>query len=137
MKRVLIAGALLLLTGCVSYGEKLQSWQNQPVASLVSSWGPPQSFYELPDGGQVIQYSRSGNMVLPGATYTTPQTTYHNGTASAYGSGGYANANYNGTSTTYVQHQNPDIDIALSCVTQFTVSPSGYIVSYTWRGNNC
>jgi hypothetical protein len=76
-------------------------------------------------------------MVLHGATYTVPQTSYTNGTASAYGTGGYASGNYSGTTTTYVQQKNPDVNIPLSCTTNFTVSPDGYITDFTWRGNNC
>ena len=76
-------------------------------------------------------------MVLPGATVSVPQTSYSTGTASAYGTGGYASGNYSGTTTTYVQQKNPDVNIPLSCTTNVTVSPTGEILSFSWRGNNC
>lgn len=137
MKKVLASLTMLAVAGCASYGERLEPLRGQHVSALVGSWGPPQSSYQLPDGSQVLQYARSSNMVLHGATYTVPQTSYTNGTASAYGTGGYASGNYSGTTTTYVQQKNPDVNIPLSCTTNFTVSPDGYITDFTWRGNNC
>lgn len=139
MKKIVWAAALVAgLGGCAHYQKKLDTWVGQPVGALVQSWGPPQSSYNLPDGSQVIQYAQRGNMVLPGTTYTTPQTTYQQGTVNAYGSnGGYATANYTGTSTTYQQRSTPATLIATSCTTNFTVNSSGYISAWSYNGNNC
>lgn len=137
MKKIFTCIAMLAMAGCASYGERLEPLRGQHVSALVGAWGPPQSSYQLPDGSQVLQYARRGNMVLPGATYTVPQTSYTNGTASAYGGGGYASGNYYGTTTTYVQQKNPDLNIALSCTTNFTINPDGYITGFNWSGNNC
>ncbi|WP_440984939.1 hypothetical protein ACQHIH_16135 [Xanthomonas sontii] len=137
MNKSILALALVMLSGCASYKTKLESWQGQPVGALIAAWGPPQSSYDLPDGSQVIQYIQSGNMTLPGMTYTMPQTTYQQGNVSAYGSNGYANGTYSGTSTSYVQQRMPDTNISLSCTTQFTVNPGGVITGFSYRGNNC
>lgn len=47
-----------------------------------------------------VQYTGTNTGSIPITTPTT-STTYSSGTASAYGSGGYARGNYSGTSTTY------------------------------------
>lgn len=137
MKRVWLL-AVVALAGCAAgFEKKLQTWVGAPVDSLVSSWGPPQSAFPLNNGGQVIEYSRSGSMTLPGAMYTTPQTTHHSGTASIYGTGGSATGNYQGTSTTYVTQRGPSTNINLNCVVRFTVDSAGYITKWAWQGNNC
>jgi len=139
-KLIATAFGALLLTSCATtanYEAILNSWLGQPVDNLVSSWGPPQSSFTLSNGGQVLEYSDQRNMQMPGYSYTTPQTTYQSGTVSAYGSGGSAYGNYSGTSTTYVQHQTPGYNIALSCKTRITVNSRGVITNWAWQGNNC
>lgn len=125
----------LITSGCSSLETRMDSWLGVHVDELVSSNGPPDSTYPLSSGGHVLQYSRSRQMVMPGITYTTPQTTYHNGTASAYGTGGYASGSYSGTSTTYVQKSSPATVLDLSCTTRFTVSKDGYITAWSTRGS--
>jgi hypothetical protein len=141
MKRlVFVCVAMGLLAGCATTGKykaALDSWVGSSADSLVSSWGPPESSYRLSDGGEVLQYSRQGDMHMPGYSYTTPQTTYQNGSVSAYGTGGSAYGTYNGTSTTYVQHQTAGFNIHMSCVTRFTVNPSGIITRWSFHGNAC
>lgn len=140
MKRVAIIAVAMTLGGCATaakYEAKLNSWVGQPADALVSSWGPPQSSYQLHSGGQVLQYSGQRSLQMGGGTYTTPQTTYNSGTVNAYGNGGFAQANYNGTSTTYVQHQNPTYNINLHCSTRFTTDSRGTIVSWAYEGNDC
>ena len=48
------------------------------------------------------QFAQTVSGVIPITTFS-PQTTYTSGTVNAYGSGGFATGNYNGTSTTYNQ----------------------------------
>jgi hypothetical protein len=103
----------------------------------VSSWGPPQGAFKLSDESTVIEYEDSRNAQIGRYTYTVPQTTYQSGTASAYGSGGYAYGNYSGTSTTYVQKQTPVYNINLWCKTRFTINPQRIITRWSWEGNNC
>ena len=140
MKKQIFVLAMLALGGCATtanYEAILQSWIGQPVDSLVASWGPPQSSFQLNNGGQVLEFSDQRNMQMPGYSYTSPQTTYHSGTASAYGTGGSATGTYSGTSTTYVQQQTPGYNIALSCKTRITVDSNGIITNWAWQGNNC
>ncbi len=141
MKKLFAIGiSAILLAGCATtanYEAILRSWVGQPVDNLVSSWGAPQSSFKLSNGGQVLEYSNQRNMQMPGYSYTTPQTTYQNGTVSAYGSSGSAYGTYSGTSTTYVQHQTPGYNIALSCSTRITVNSNGIITNWAWQGNNC
>jgi hypothetical protein len=140
MKKLITLVVSCILGGCATtanYEAILQSWIGQPVDNLVSTWGPPQSSFTLSNGGQVLEYSDQRNMQMPGYSYTTPQTTYQSGNVSAYGSGGSAYGTYSGISTTYVQHQTPGYNIALSCKTRITVDSNGVITNWAWQGNNC
>lgn len=132
---------LLAVGGCATtanYEKILQSWVGAHVDRLVTSWGPPQSSFRLSDGAQVLEYTNQRTVQGGGYTYTQPQTTYHSGSASAYGTyGGYASGTYSGTSTTYVQRQTPVYNIPLTCKTRFTVNPQGIITNWAWEGNNC
>ena len=137
--------ALVLLVftvgGCATtanYEKILDSWVGGHVDRLVMSWGPPQSSYQLSDGGQILEYHRSRTIPIGGYTYSVPQTTYHSGTASLYGSGGgTAYGTYSGTSTTYVQRQTPVTNVPMQCTTRFEVESTGYIRKWTWRGSDC
>ena len=133
--------AMGLVSGCATtagYEAVLQTWVGDSTDHLVSVWGIPQQQWKSPSGVEVYQYSRSGNIVIPGMTTNRPVTTYTNGTVSGYdNSGGYANASYNGTSTTYVQETAPPTVISTSCVTRFTIDPQGSITSWAWQGNSC
>ena len=140
-KSILLFGVLFLLTSCATsenYKKVLNTWLGTHVDNLVSSWGPPQSSYPIASGGSVIQYVSSQNMQVGGYTYTVPQTTYHQGNTSIYGStGGYAYGNYSGTSTAYVQKQAPVYNINMNCMTRFTLDRQGIIRRYYFQGNNC
>lgn len=141
MKKILILIAFAAIAcSCATtanYENVLNSWVGVHVDNLVSSWGPPQGSFGLSDGSTVVEYIRSGNAQVGGYTYMAPQTTYHSGQASAYGSGGFAYGTYSGTSTTYVQRQAPTYNINLLCKTRFTVNPYGIITKWSWQGNNC
>ncbi len=141
MKRFFfVCAAMALLTSCATTGKYkavLDSWVGSSADNLVSSWGPPDSSYRLSNGGEVLSYSRADNIHMPGYSYTTPQTTYQDGSVSTYGTYGSAYGNYSGTSTTYVQHQTAGYDIHMSCVTRFTVNPSGIITRWSFQGNAC
>ena len=140
MKKVLLLLVAIVLSGCATtanYEKILSSWVGSSVDNLVASWGPPQSSYDLSNGGKVIEYVRSRNVQMGGYSYTSPQTTYQSGTTSAYGTGGYAYGNYSGTSTTYVQKQTPTYNIAMLCKTRFTVNGAGIITKWSWQGNDC
>src|SRR5450830_217550 len=138
--RIFILG-LLLLTGCATtagYEKVLSSWVGQSADHLISTWGTPANSTQLSDGGRVLEYSNQRNIQIGGYTTAVPQTTYHNGTTSIYGSnGGSATGNYSGTSTTYVQQTTPVQNIAMQCATRFTVNAQGIITNWAWQGNDC
>jgi hypothetical protein len=138
---IMLSSVCLILAGCATtanYEKILQSWIDHDADDLISRLGPPDKTSTLSDGGRVIEYVRSSNMQLGGYTYTTPQTTYHSGSASAYNNyGGSAYGTYSGTSTTYIQQQSPVYNIPLVCITQFRISPGNKIIQWQWQGNSC
>ena len=126
---------LLLLTSCATtagYEKVLSSWNGQSADRLISVWGAPANITQLSDGGKVLEYSNRRNVQIGGYTTTTPVTTQHNGMVT-----GDVNAMYNGTSTTYVPTTTPVQNIALQCVTRFTVNAQGTITNWAWQGNDC
>ena len=130
----------LVLSGCATtanYEKILNSWVGSNVDNLVMRWGPPGNSYPLSNGGRVLEYSNQRNVQIGGYTTTVPQTTYNSGTANVYGTGGSAYGTYSGTSTTYVQKTTPVQNIAMQCVTRFTVNAQGVIMNWAWQGNDC
>ena len=128
------------LAGCATtanYEKILSSWVGSNADNLVMRWGPPSNSYPLSNGGRVLEYSNQRNIQLGGYTQTVPQTTYSSGTASAYGTGGSAYGTYSGTSTTYVQRTTPVQNIAMQCITRFTINSQGTITNWAWQGNDC
>lgn len=133
-----VAGAMAGCATTANFEKTLNSWVGTPADRLVEKWGPPQSSYRLSDGGEVLQYASQRTAVIPGYTYSTPQTTYQSGSVNVYGgNGGAAYGNYSGLSTTYVQHRTNDIALNLSCVVRFTVDSAGIVRRWNWQGNNC
>lgn len=131
---------LFVLSSCATtanYEKILQSWVGFNVDNLVMKWGPPANSFPLSDGGRVLEYSNQRNIQVGGYTTTVPQTTYNSGTANVYGTGGSAYGSYSGTSTTYVQKTTPVQNVALQCITRFTVNAQGTITNWTWQGNDC
>jgi len=141
------------LVGCATQGKYkkvVESWVGSNADSLVSSWGPPQLAYPLSDGGHVLEYSQQQTGQVGGYSYTTPETTYYNGTsnsnssARAYGNNGnsasaygYGNSSYRGSSTRYVTKTTPVRTVTYSCSTRFTTNARGVIVNWSFQGNGC
>src|SRR5438876_471360 len=106
-----IGGSVLLslmIAGCGTtsgYEAVLGTWVGDTTDHLVSVWGIPQQEYRQDGGGKVLQYERSGQIVIPGVTTNQPvATTYTSGTVSGVGSNGnVVNGSYDGTATTYAQ----------------------------------
>jgi hypothetical protein len=138
-KLLFIPLILIFFTSCATtanYEKILQTWVGSHADTLVASWGPPQSSYNLSSGGAVLEYKQQRNVQVGGYTYTSPETTYHSGNLNTYGNintygdlntyGSYNSyGNYSGTSTRYVTKQTPVYNIPVSCTTRFTVSSSG------------
>lgn len=130
----------LLLAGCATsanYSKLLQSWVGSSGDNLVMRWGPPTRSYPLSNGGKVLEYSYQRNIQIGGYTTTVPQTTYNSGTANVHGIRGSSYGTYSGSSTTYVQQTTPIQNIAMRCVTRFTINAQGTITNWTWQGNDC
>ena len=130
----------LLIAGCATtagYEAVLGTWIGDTTDHLVSKWGVPQQEYRQNSGGKVLQYERSGQIVLPGQTTYQAQTTYTSGTVSGVGSNGYVSGSYDGTSTTYVPHTSAPTVIQRNCVTRFTADANGRITNWAWQGNSC
>lgn len=135
----LILGATL--SACATtqgYEAVLNTWIGDSSDHLVAVWGVPQQSYPTRDGGVILQYQRSGQIVLPGVTNYHPVTTYNDG--SVYGTtsnGVQVNGSYNGTSTTYVPQTSGPVVIPQACATRFTVDAGGRITNWSWQGNAC
>ena len=127
MKFIRVVILIYLLIGAIgcATGKKtdatMQTWMNSNVSELVTSWGPPDSSVQLPDGKSVYTWTSRGS-------YTMPTTT--NTTASVYG---YGNSAYGNAQSTTTGGQT----LHFSCQKSFIVSGSGTIISYDWRGNSC
>jgi hypothetical protein len=53
------------LIGCATtakYEKRLQSWMGSNETAIVSSWGPPNETYSLPDGGKILTWSTSSGV---------------------------------------------------------------------------
>lgn len=141
MKTMIAAAALaLLLAGCATqakFQDKMNSFVGRSEAVLVGAYGPPQSSYTLTDGSKVLQYSRSGQMVLPGATTTQPVTTNTTGNVTMNQGLRQTTGTYNQTSTTYVPQQAPSTIVQLGCTVNFTIDAGGTVRAWNASGNHC
>lgn len=132
-----LAVASTLLCGCVTTSQmnaKMKSWEGNNVNDLIASWGPPSSTMSDGNGGQILIYDHSGEMVLPGSSTTT--STY-NGYGSArynqYGNYGTANANVYGTGNSTTTYR-PATRVPISRNRMFWVNRSGTIYRWSWKG---
>lgn len=114
-----------------NYEKGLANWYGHDESLLISRWGPPDSTYNLPNGGKVLTWIRSKTIQSGGYSVRTPVTTLRNGYIS-----GDVNASYSGSSTTYVNSTTPTYNIEMSCTTRFTII-NDIVASWTWEGNNC
>jgi len=128
---LIIAAMVSACASTAGYEAMLATWVGAPEAALISRWGPPDSVYDMGASGKVLTYVRSSNFQWGGYTTTTPVTTYHSGNIS-----GDVNANYSGTSTTYVPTTTPVYNIQQKCTTRMTIQ-NGIVRSWAWEGNAC
>ena len=136
----LLLCATVSILGCATTGkldDMLGSWKGQSVDVAIERWGPPDKEYPLQSGGKMLQWTKGGTTVIPGYTYSTPQTTYENGTATANGPNGPAQASYNSTKTTYAQQQSSDTTIHFGCTIRLAIDASSRIQSWQYSGNYC
>lgn len=141
MKRIGLLICAVAVTACATtekFNAKMNGFVGQPDAVVVGMYGPPDSSYTLADGSKVIQYTRGGTGVLPGATTVEPITTNTRGTMSIdLGIRAPVTGTYSQTSTTYVTQQGPATTVSLSCTVRFTIDPAGIVRKWAASGNNC
>ena len=140
MKPILAAAAALLLAGCATQAKfqaKMDSFVGRPEAVLVGAYGPPQGSYTLNDGSKVLQYSRNGQMVLPGVQTMQPVTTNTTGNVTLNQGMRQTSGSYNSTSTTYVPQQGPATTVQLGCTVNFTIDAGGIVRTWSASGNHC
>lgn len=147
MFRILIAPLtfIVLLNACATeegYRQVVNTWVGAHADQLVSVWGPPQNFYQLSGGGEVLQYDAQRQVQTGGYSYTTyqPQNTYSSGNVNTYSPySGVGYGSYSGTSTTYVPvtTTTPITVTNYRCVTRFTTDSQKIIRSVGFQGNDC
>ncbi|HEY8010473.1 MAG TPA: hypothetical protein VIE67_05690 [Rudaea sp.] len=140
MRSIAIIVALVAISGCATQAKfqaKMDRFVGQPEAAVVGTYGPPQNSYILNDGTKVLQYTRGGTMVIPGATTYQPVTTNTAGNVTLNQGMRTTTGTYNQTSTTYLRQQGPAIPINLSCTVNFTVDKEGVVRRWSAEGNHC
>ena len=120
-----------------NYEKTVNTWLGHHADELIKSWGIPQGSYPLSDGGHVLEYRKERSLQLPGFSHYRPETTFHSGNLSGFGSGGYRSGSYSGHSSTWVREYEPGLTLSLSCKTIFQVNSAGIIVSWRFEGNDC
>jgi hypothetical protein len=151
VKKIAILSILsLALMGCATFPEReeattanferiLSSLVGLPETRAIERWGLPRSSYTLTTGEKIIQYGIGvTGPVGGGETYYTPQTTYHSGSVSTYGRGGYSGqGSYPGTATTYAPQTTPVYNATYFCNWRFIIGQDGIIKSWSHQGNYC
>ncbi len=118
LRLILILG--LFITGCTTkqdHEDILNSWLGSSEEDIVTSWGPPNGFYENGDT-RYLTWSESRSGVIPG----TPTT--------------YTTTNYGGIVTTSTNYGTAPIIVNTNCSITMIVQ-SGSIVNWTYKGNSC
>jgi len=140
VKTILAAAVAALLVGCATnakFQTKMEGFVGQPEAVVVGTYGPPQSSYQLTDGSKVLQYTRRSQMVMPGATTTTPVTTTTNGNVTLNQGLRQTTGTYSQTSTTNVEQQAAPTVVHLGCTVNFTIDKAGVVRAWSAQGNRC
>ena len=100
-----------------SFEKGLSEWKDIPVSDLFAEWGSPQKSYPLEDGGEIIEYIRECEIILPrDDCVPVPR-------------GPFLHHFYNDCEETF-----PVLSTIVT-KTQFFVDPNGIIYSYWWESN--
>ena len=138
--RAVLAAIVAMVGACATHAKfeaKMNRFIGQPEGQLVGMYGPPQASYQLNDGSRVLQYTRGGTMVIPGAQTMQPATTNTTGNLTLNQGMQQTTGVYNSTSTTYVPHQAPGTAVQFSCTVNFTIDQGGIIRQWRASGNHC
>jgi hypothetical protein len=140
MRKLMLAGAAVATAACATtakFEAKMNSFIGQPEAAIVGMYGPPQASYTMGNGARVLQYTRGGTLMMPGAQTMQPVTTNTNGTMTLNRGLQQTTGSYTSTSTTYVPQQTPATPITLWCTVNFTLDASGTVRGWSANGNHC
>jgi hypothetical protein len=140
MKKIVIVTLSAVLIGCATQAKfqaKMDRFIGQPEGVIVGTYGPPQNSYVLDDGSKVLQYTRSGTIVMQGATTYQPVISNTSGNMTLNQGVRTTTGTYNQTTTSYVPQQAQAIPINLSCTVNFTISKDGVVQLWSAEGNNC
>lgn len=125
MKYFLIIFFLLIL-GCATtekYSKICDSWIGHDINALIRKWGYPKESFALPNGNKVYVFYDSRSVYIP--QHKTPTRSTYN----VYGNTIYGTTTGGQTYGGYT--------IGLNCQTFFETNPSGKIVHWRWKGNDC
>jgi hypothetical protein len=139
--RIVTAIAFLVgLAGCATQAKfetKMNGFVGQPEAALVGTYGPPQASYTLADGSRVLQYTRGGQVLLPGATTYQPVTSSTAGNLTLNQGARQTTGTYTQQTTSMVPVQQPGVPLNLACTVNFTVDAAGTVRQWSASGNHC
>lgn len=140
MNKTAIVTLLIALAGCATQAKfqaKMDRFVGQSEVVVVGAYGPPQNSYVLDDGTKVLQYTRSGTIVMPGTTTYQPMVSTTAGNMTLNQGISTTKGTYNQTTTSYVPQQGQAIPINVSCTVNFTISKDGIVRLWSAEGNNC
>lgn len=140
MNRITILVAALVVAGCATTGKfeaKMNSFIGKPEVAVVGALGQPAGSYQGKDGSRVLTFTRSSQIVLPGAQTTTPVTSRSTGTVTLNQGMHQATGSYVQTSTTDVPQQGVPITAQFNCAVNFVIGPDGIVRSWSSFGNRC
>ena len=134
---LLLLASVVVLSGCNTpekMNQLMGSWSGHNMNDLIGSWGPPSSTMSDGNGGQILIYDQSSQIVVPGsATTTTTSTANGNAVYNQNGNFGTANANVYGTGSSQTTYTPPTV-IPIYRKRMFWVDSGGRIYRWSWKG---
>ncbi|HTW75245.1 MAG TPA: hypothetical protein VMD56_10050 [Steroidobacteraceae bacterium] len=141
--RGLVLAVAGMVCGCAAlgaptqkgYDEALQTWVGEPTSDLTSRWGQPDNRYLGPNGGLILQYTRSS------ASTTNLQPAHQNfaeqtsGTQDLHSVGG-SNAGAE-EFRSLAQQSLPAQQVTHTCTTRFITDSGGIIRQFQSAGDAC
>jgi len=130
---------ILLIAGCATtagYNQVLNTWLGSPERNLISSWGIPDSVYEISATKKIISYFRSNTVYTPGVA-PSYRTTVNYQSATVYPYNAQPQTTYFGSNATTTPYGGRPATVTnYSCRTDFTIR-NNTIINWRWEGNSC
>lgn len=119
--------ALTLSVGCIGKAKTkvnnaMASWEGHHLSELLSSWGPPQQFFDDGHGGRILVYTSERTWTTPGQTVSTTNLQVNQWNQMILGSG------------TSITTYNPSRTYGYTAWRMFSINRNGYIYGWSWRG---